>query len=304
MTIRNLEYLFKPRSIAVIGRGKAAGGPDATVEFNLIEGGFKGPVMPVNPDHQSVSGVLAYKGIASLPVTPDLAILTTPLEEAPTLIGELGARGTRAALLLSRDVLQDHSGVKPALLSPEMLRKYPDEGESLRQQILEAAKPYLLRIMGPDHFGYAAPSANVNASLNATRPLSGHIALLCQSAAITRSVIDWATGRNIGFSHVISVGVRWDVDLGDLLDYLLRDGNTRAILMYMENTRNRRKFVSAARAAARVKPVIVLKPRDFRAGPVEDAVYDAVFQRAGILRVNNIEQLFGAAETLATAKPV
>lgn len=304
MTIRNLEYLFKPRSIAVVGRGKPAGDSDATVEFNLIEGGFKGPVMPVNPDHQSISGVLAYKDVASLPVVPELAILTTPLEEAPTLIGELGARGTKAVLLLSREVLQDHRGTKTALLSQDMLRKYPDQGESLKQKILETARPYLLRVMGPDHLGYAVPSANVNASLNSTRPLPGHIALLCQSAAIMRSVIDWATGRNIGFSHAISVGMRWDVDFGDLLDYLLRDGNTRAILMYMENTRNRRKFVSAARAAARVKPVIVLKPRDFRAGSVEDAVYDAVFQRAGLLRVNNIEQLFGAAETLATTKPV
>ena len=304
MTIRNLEYLFKPRSIAVVGRGKPAGDSDATVEFNLIEGGFKGPVMPVNPDHQSISGVLAYKDVASLPVVPELAILTTPLEEAPTLIGELGARGTKAVLLLSREVLQDHRGTKTALLSQDMLRKYPDQGESLKQKILETARPHLLRVMGPDHLGYAVPSANVNASLNSTRPLPGHIALLCQSAAIMRSVIDWATGRNIGFSHAISVGMRWDVDFGDLLDYLLRDSNTRAILMYMENTRNRRKFVSAARAAARVKPVIVLKPRDFRAGPVEDAVYDAVFQRAGLLRVNNIEQLFGAAETLATTKPV
>ena len=304
MTIRNLEYLFKPRSIAVVGRGKQTGGSDATVEFNLIEGGFKGPVMPVNPDHQSISGVLAYKDIASLPVTPDLAILTTPLEEAPALIEQLGARGTKAALLLTREVLQDHHGNKPALLSQDMLRRYPDEGELLRQRILQAAKPHLLRLMGPDHLGYAVPATHLNATLGATRPLPGHIGLLCQSAAIMRSVIDWATSRNIGFSHVISVGMRWDVDFGDLIDYLLRDSNTRAILMYMENTRNRRKFVSAARAAARVKPVIVLKPRDFKAGPVEDAVYDAVFQRAGILRVNNIEQLFGAAETLATAKPV
>ena len=105
MTIRNLEYLFKPRSIAVVGRGKAIGSPDAILEFNLIEGGFKGPVMPVNPDQRSISGVLAYKDIASLPVTPDLAVLTTPLDEAPTLIGELGSRGTKAALLISRDVL-------------------------------------------------------------------------------------------------------------------------------------------------------------------------------------------------------
>lgn len=304
MTIRNLEYLFKPRSIAVVGRGKLPSNPDTTVEFNLIEGGFKGPVMPVNPDYQSVSGVLAYKDIASLPVVPDLAILTTPLEEAPGLLGELGARGTKAALLLSREVLQDHSGDKTALIGQELTQKYPNGVESLKQRILDAAKPYLLRVIGPDHLGYAVPSANVNASLNATRPLVGNIALLCQSAAMMRGIIDWATSRNIGFSHAISVGMRWDVDLGDLLDYLLRDSNTRAILMYMENTRNRRKFVSAARAAARVKPVIVLKPRDFRTGPLEDAVYDAVFQRAGILRVNNIEQLFGAAETLATAKPV
>ncbi len=304
MTIRNLQYLFKPRSIAVVGRGKAANGPDATLEFNLIEGGFKGPVMPVNPDHRSISGVLAYPDVASLPVTPDLAILTTPIDEAPDLIHELGERGTRAALLLSRDVLQDHRGTRAALLSPAMRLKYADEGEFLKRKILAAAKPYLLRVMGPCNIGYAVLSANLNASLSGTRPLRGHIALLCQSAAVMRSVIDWATSRNIGFSHVISVGVRWDVDFGDLLDYLLRDGDTRSILMYMENTRNRRKFVSAARAAARVKPVIVLKPRDFRAGPVEDAVYDAVFQRAGILRVNNIEQLFGAAETLATARPV
>ncbi|HRD50651.1 MAG: bifunctional acetate--CoA ligase family protein/GNAT family N-acetyltransferase [Candidatus Competibacter sp.] len=304
MTIRNLEYLFKPRSIAVVGRGKQAGGPDVTVQFNLIEGGFKGPVMPINPDQQSVSGVLAYRDIASLPVAPDLAILTTSLDEAPTLISELGARGTRAVLLLSREILQDHRGTRTALLSPDLLRSHLDDGESLKQKILEAAKPYLLRIMGPDHLGYAVPSTHLNASLSCTRPLAGHIALLCQSAAVMRSVIDWATSRDIGFSHVISVGMRWDVDFGDLIDYLLRDSNTRAILMYMENTRNRRKFVSAARAAGRVKPVIVLKPRDFRAGPVEDAVYDAVFQRAGILRVNNIEQLFSAAETLATAKPV
>ena len=304
MTIRNLEYLFKPRAIAVVGRGKAADGPHAVVQFNLIEGGFKGPVMPINPDQRSVAGVLSYRDVASLPLAPDLGILTTPLDEAPGLIQQLGERGARAALLLSRDVLQDHRSLKPALLSAELLQKYPDQGEALRQRILDAAKPYLLRVLGPDHLGYAALTGQVNASLSAIRPLSGHIALLCQSAAIMRSVIDWATERGIGFSHAISVGLRWDVDLGDLIDYLLRDGQTRAILMYMESTRNRRKFVSAARAAARVKPVIVLKPRDFRAGPVEDAVYDAVFQRAGILRVNNIEQLFTAAETLATAKPV
>lgn len=304
MTIRNLEYLFKPRSIAVIGSGKSTCGPDAVVEFNMIDGGFAGPVMPVNPDQISISGILAYKDIASLPVTPDLAVLTTPLEQAPRYIHALGERGTRAVLLLSREVLQDRRDVERALLSPELERRHNDGGAALKQQILDAAKPYLLRIIGPDHLGYAVPVSNLNATLNNHCPQRGHIALLCQSAAVMRSMIDWAHSHNIGFSYAVSMGLRWDVDLGDMLDYLLRDHHTRAILIYMENTRNRRKFVSAARAAARVKPVIVLKPRDFRDGAVEDAVYDAVFQRAGILRVDSIEQLFSAAETVDTARPV
>lgn len=304
MTIRNLEFLFKPRSIAVIGRGKQLDSPDAAVQFSLIEGGFKGPVMPVNPDHQSVSGVLAYKDIASLPVVPELAILTTPLKDAPELISKLGAYGTKAVLLLTREILHVHRDPDSAQFGLDTLEKNTEGGVSLKQRILDAAKPYLMRVMGPDHLGYAVPSASVNASLSPIRPLAGGIALLCQSAAIMRGAVDWATSRNIGFSHVISIGMRWDVDLADLMDYLLRDNNTRSILIYMEYTHRRRKFVSAARAAARVKPVIVLKPRDFRAGVLEDAVYDAVFQRVGVLRVNNIEQLFGTAETLATAKPV
>ena len=305
MTIRNLEYLFKPRSIAVLGRGAAMDGPDSQLQFNLIDGGFKGPVMPVNPDRRSVAGVLSYPDIDSLPVAPDLAILTTPLEEAPDYIHQLGARGAKAALLLSREIPPAYRAAEAAALHDPGAAEAPADGDdSLRQRVLDAAKPHLLRVMGPDHLGYIATAAKVNASLNSAKPLPGHIALLCQSAAILRSVLDWATVRGIGFSHAVSVGLRWDVDLGDLVDYLLRDGNTRAILMYMENTRNRRKFVSAMRAAARVKPVIVLKPRDWRGGPVEDAVYDAVFQRAGVLRVNHIEQLFTAAETLATAKPV
>lgn len=305
MTIRNLEYVFKPRSIAVLGRGKAIEGPDSLLQFNLIDGGFQGPVMPVNPDRRSLAGVLSYPDIASLPVAPDLAILTTPLEEAPGHIQELGARGTRAALLLNREIpVAYRTAELAAVRSPEVLEPPADTGDSLKQRVLDAAKPHLLRVMGPDHLGYITAAVKVNASLNVIKPLPGHIALLCQSAAILRSVLDWATQRGIGFSHAVSVGLRWDVDLGDLVDYLLRDGNTRAILMYMENTRNRRKFVSAMRAAARVKPVIVLKPRDLRGDPVEDAVYDAVFQRAGVLRVNNIDQLFTAAETLATAKPV
>ena len=171
MTIRNLEYLFKPRSIAVVGRSQQAGSFDAAVQFNLIEGGFKGPVMPVNPDRQSVSGVLAYQNIASLPVVPELAILTTPLAEAPGLIGELGQRGTKAVLLLTREALQTHRDAQAARLEQATPDQSPDGSDTLKQKILEAAKPYLLRVIGPDHLGYAVPSASVNASLNPTLSL-------------------------------------------------------------------------------------------------------------------------------------
>jgi len=288
MTIRNLNYMFKPRSIAIIGRGAADNGPDAVLQLNLIKAGFKGPVMPVNPDRRAVSGVLTYKDVASLPEVPELAIITTPLETCPTLINELGARGTRAV----------------SLISDELLKSSWSDGAALKQAILDAARPYLLRILGPDRLGMAAPVQLINATLSHSSLLPGHIGLLTQSSAIMRALIKWADERQIGFSHMVSLGARLDVDFSDMLDYLAQDSQTHSILMYLEQVRDPRKFMSAARVAARVKPVIVLKPRNYDELRVEDAIYDAAFRRAGLLRVGTIERLFNSVETVASAKPI
>lgn len=282
MTIRNLNSLFRPASLAVIGHGKPPEARDARLVMNLLRGQFSGPIMPVNPDCQAVQGILAYGSVDELPLTPDLAVITTDQGKLPALIDRLGQRGTRAVLLLGEDLV----------------------AEDQRQAVLEAARPHLLRILGPNDLGLACPTLGLNATLTPTLPKPGHICLMTQSSAISRAVMDWATTRQIGFSHLISVGRKFDVDFADLLDYFTRDNQTRSILLYLESIRDGRKFMSAARAAARIKPVVVLKPRLLNEDPVEDAIYDAAFRRAGILRVKSIEHLFDAAEMLANSKPV
>ncbi|PWV63244.1 bifunctional acetate--CoA ligase family protein/GNAT family N-acetyltransferase [Plasticicumulans acidivorans] len=288
MTIRNLDFLFKPRSVAIIGKGGKDDAPDAHLVSNLMRQGFNGPIMPLNPDRTALRGILCYKDLASLPIAPDLAVITTPMAGAPALISGLGELGTRAVLLLNE----------------ELLKSFEDGGTAMRQALLDAAKPNLIRIAGPDSFGLAAPRAGLNVTLGHTPILPGSLALLSQSCAITRAVLDWAAGHHIGFSHVLSVGAKIDVDFGDMLDYLARDGHVKSILLYLESIHDARKFMSAARAAARVKPVIVLRPSKYRNNPAEDAVYDSAFRRAGILRVSSIEQLFNSVEALGTAKPV
>jgi acetyltransferase len=288
MTIRNLKYMFQPRSIALFGQGQEDNGPDAVILLNLIKAGFQGPVMPVNPHRRAVSGVLTYKAVADLPETPDLAILTMPFGACPALIDALGARGTRAV----------------ALVNDELLKSSRARDAALKQAMLNAARPYVLRILGPDRLGMAVPSHQINATLSQNRLLSGPIGLLTQSSAIMRALLNWAEEHNIGFSHMVPLGARLDVDFSDMLDYLAQDNHTHSILMYLERIRNPRKFMSAARVAARVKPVIVLKPRNYDEGRVEDAIYDAAFRRAGLLRVETIESLFNSVETLASAKPV
>lgn len=288
MTIRNLKYMFNPRSIAIIGKDEKDDGPDTLLETNLIKAGFSGPVMPVNRSRRAVSGVLSYESVALLPEAPDLAIITNPLKECPRLIEELGDLGTRSVVLMNEETLTIRS----------------DQAASLRQALLNAAKPYLLRIIGPDRLGVAVPAHGINATLSHNPILAGKISMLSESSTVIRAVLNWAERRHIGFSHVVSLGARLDVDFSDMLDYLAQDAETRSILMYMERTRNPRKFMSAARIAARIKPVIVLKPRSHGEESVEDAVYDAAFRRAGILRVDTIERLFNSVETLASAKSV
>lgn len=294
MSVRNLEALFQPRSVALIGASDRPNSVGAVVLRNLKAGGFKGPIWPVNPNHARVGGEQAWPDAASLPGVPDLAVICTPAACVPAIVAELGRRGTRAAIVMSAG-----------------LRQAKEEGaQTWESAMLDAARPHLLRIAGPNCLGLLVPGMGLNASFAPGNALPGNIAFVTQSGALATAMLDWANGRGIGFSHFISLGDVADVDFGDVLDYLGSDPATRAILMYMESVTSARKFMSAARAAARNKPVIVVKagraPEGARAAASHtgalaglDLVFDAAARRAGMLRVDTLEDLFGAAETLA-----
>ncbi|MDX1433372.1 MAG: acetate--CoA ligase family protein, partial [Gammaproteobacteria bacterium] len=294
MSIRNLQYLFAPQSVAVIGASNRPHSVGAAVMRNLLSGGFQGPIMPVNPRHRSVAGVLTYADVESLPVTPDLAVICTPARAVPQLVAALGARGTRAVVVLSAGLGDQRC----------------DDGRDLEQAMLDAARPHVLRILGPNCLGLIVPSLGLNASFAHIGAEHGRVALLHQSGALCTALLDWARTNGIGFSHFVSLGDSADVDFGDLLDYLGGDPDAQAILMYVESIKHARKFMSAARAAARNKPVVVVK-----AGRVEegaraaashtgalagsDEVYDAALRRAGMLRVFDTGEMFDAVETLS-----
>jgi acetyltransferase len=293
MTIRNLEYALKPRSVALIGASQRANSVGRTLFENLLAAGFEGPVMPVNPNSAEILGRTAFPSIADLPSVPDLAVIATPAATVPALIDELGRRGTKAAIVISAGFTE-----------------LGDEGVMLQQAMLDAAKPHLLRIVGPNCIGALAPGAHLNASFAPLTPRAGNVAFVTQSGALLTAVLDWADSRGIGFSHLVSLGSMADVDFGDMLDYLANDDATHAILLYIEAITHARKFMSAARAAARSKPVIVCKAGRHADGARaarshsgalagSDAVYDAAFRRAGMLRVFALEELFDAVEMLA-----
>jgi len=287
MTIRNLQYLFQPRSVAVIGASSREHSVGATVYRNILDGGFHGAIYAVNPKHTTLAGRPIYPSVPALPVAPDLAVICTPAATVPDLIAQLGARGTRAAIVLSAGL----------------------DGE-LRQAALDAARPHLLRILGPNCLGMLVPGIGLNASFAPTNALPGRLAFVSQSGALVTTVLDWARTRGIGFSSFVSLGDGSDVDVGDLLDYLAGDPGTDAILLYVESIRHARKFMSAARSAARGKPTLIVK-----AGRVAEAahaafshtgalagadlVYDAALRRAGMLRVLTTEALFDAVAVLA-----
>ncbi len=294
MTIRNLDALFEPKAIAVIGASNRANSVGAVLARNLFGAGFQGPVMPVNPRESAIRSAVNYRSVAELPIAPDLAVIATPPETVPGLIADLGSRGCRAAVVISAGL-----GAKA------------DDGKTLRQHMLEAAQPYLLRVVGPNCIGFISPGRGINASFAHLTPKSGDLAFVTQSGALATAVLDWADHRGIGFSHVVSVGDMSDVDFGDLLDYLALDPKTRAILLYVEAVTSVRKFMSAGRIAARAKPVVVIKSGRSAAGARaakshtgalagSDAVYDAAFRRAGMLRVRTLRELFEAAGTLAS----
>jgi acetyltransferase len=298
VTTRNLEHLFAPRSVAVFGASMRPGRVGSTVWENLVAGGFDGDLWPVNPKYDTIGGARCFPDVAHLPGAPDLAVLCTPPATIAGLVAELGKRGTRAVTLITalRQLGRDDAG-------------------ALTRRMLEAARPYTLRVLGPNCVGVLVPGRGLNASFALGKALPGKLAFVSQSGALVTAVLDWAGSRGIGFSHFVSLGDAADIDFGDLIDYLGSDAQTSAILVYMESVTSPRKFMSAARAAARNKPVVVVKAG--RAGEGaraaashtgallgSDAVYDAAIRRAGMLRVQNTEDLFAAVSILAHARPL
>lgn len=286
MTIRHLEHMLSPTSVVLIGASSKPNSVGGWLARNLASG-FAGPLYFVSPKGGVIEGREVTRSIAELPEAPSLAVISTPAPAVPGIIAELGNRGTRAAVVIT-------AGIKGPI----------------KDAMLEAAGRHCLRIIGPNCIGLMLPEKGINASFSHIAAPKGDLAFLSQSGALITGVLDWAQSRDIGFSHVVSLGDMADVDFGDMLDYLAGDTSSRAILIYMEALHEARKFMSAARRAARSKPVIIIKSGRHAAGARAasshtgslaglDGAYDAAFRRAGLLRVYELEDLFTAAEVLS-----
>lgn len=293
MSIRDLQCLLHARSVAVIGGSSQPGSLGRDLLGNIIDGGFTGAVWAINPKPVEMAGVSWAASLDRMTILPDLAIIVTPAATIPGIVDRLGAAGVKAAVVLSAGFEDD-----PAL------------GAALR----DAAGAHGLRLVGPNTIGLIAPGNALNASFAPKAAREGGLALISQSGAIVAAMIDWAARRPIGFSGIVSVGDMVDVDLGDLIDLFAVDPKTQAILLYLEQVTSPEKFISAARAAARLKPVIAIKAgrtadgaaaarshTGAMAGSAE--VYEAVLERCGVVLVDSLTGLLDAAEVTARLKP-
>lgn len=288
--------MFKPNSVAVIGASEEPGTPGDIVMRNLLAGKFIGPVIPVDENLSTCHGLPVSRAVDTMPLTPDLALICSPPETIPDYVLDLGRRGTQGAVVLSEGVedLPD------------------DERTMLGWAAFSAARMNGMRLLWAGGMGFINPDTGINASLAHTDAEKGRIAFVTQSDSLFTTVLDWANSKNIGFSHYISLGDIQDIGFGTVLDFLNNDAKTKAILLYVEHIKEARTFLSAARATARNKPVLVMKGGRSEAGakglamavnamPGADDVYDAAFRRAGMLRVFDVASLFQTAETIARA---
>lgn len=286
MSQRGLEALLRPESIAVIGASNKPGRAGYLMMRNLLDSGFNGPVLPVTPACRAVCGVLTWRDVASLPMSPDLAILCTHADRNLDLIEQLGERGCKTVIVLSS---------KPQQFA----------------ELKNCAQRFSMRLLGPNSLGILAPWQKLNASFSPVPILPGKLAFISQSAAVANTILDWAQQRAVGFSYFVSLGDSLDIDVDDLLDFLARDSKTSAILLYLEHISDARRFLSASRSASRNKPILVIKSGRSRQAqqllnsPLSlDAAYDAAIQRAGLLRVQDTHELFSAVETLSHMRPL
>jgi len=288
-----LDVFFRPLTVAVVGATETAGSVGRTLLWNLVTSPFGGTVYPVNPKRASVLGVKAYKSIADIPEAIDLAVVVTPPPSVPGIIREAGENGARGAIVIS-------AGFKE--IGPE--------GAALEQQVLAEAQAAKVRVIGPNCLGVMSPLSGMNATFATTIARPGSVAFISQSGALCTAVLDWSLKEMVGFSAFVSVGSMVDVGWGDLIYYLGNDPKTKSIVIYMESIGNARSFLSAAREVALAKPIIVIKPgRSAAAAKAaashtgaltgSDEVLDAAFRRSGVLRVDNIADLFYMAEVLS-----
>ena len=279
MTVRNLDALFRPKSVAVIGASERPRSTGAMVWARVLEGGFAGPLWPVNPKYETLAGHAVIHEAGDLPQAPGVAVICTPPATWPALIHRLGGMGTRAAIIVGE--VRD------------------DDDRLAMRHALAAARPHLLRIVGPGSMGVVSPALGAHLGAPSCTVKAGGVAWVSQSNALTNAVLGWAHARGLGFSHAVALGDEADVDAGDVLDYLASDPGTRAILLELDSVRAARKFMSAARAAARNKPVLAL--RSGRDDPA-DGIYTAAFRRAGMVRVDALDDLLDEIETLGVGR--
>ncbi len=289
MSTYRLKNLLAPRSLALVGASPRQGSVGRSILRNIRNAKFKGEFGLVNKHYAEVDGVGTVGSLSQLPFVPELVVITAPPAAVAGLIEEAGKLGAAGAVIIPAGL--GHGAGSPAEAAERAARKYG------------------MRLIGPNCLGILMPGVDLNASFSAHMPVAGNLALISQSGAIATGMVDWAAQRAVGFSGIVSIGDQIDVDIADLLDYFALDGKTRAILLYVEAIKDARKFMSAARAAARIKPVVVVKSGRMALGAKaaathtgalagSDAVYDAAFRRAGILRVSDLRELFDCAETL------
>jgi acetyltransferase len=293
MPIKKLDSIFRPKRIALIGVSSDLKSVGGITLKNLVGGGFSGVVYPVNPKREAVLGIPCFPDVKSLPKTPDLAVIMTSAKTVPQLVRECGEARINGVIIMS-------AGFKEA----------GEEGKKLEEQVkTEKTKFPDMRIIGPNCLGILVPGLNMNVSFASGLPKMGHVAFISQSGALCTSVLDWAFEANVGFSYFVSIGNSMDVNFGDLIDYFGQDPTTKSIVLYVESITNARTFMSAARAFARKKPIIVYKSGRFPESAAaaashtgamasEDSIYDAVFRRAGIARVFSFGNIFNFTDLI------
>jgi acetyltransferase len=288
-----LDAVFNPENIAVIGATDERGSVGRTLLWNLVSNPFGGTIFPVNPNRKNALGIKAYPTIGDVPAEVDLALIATPARTVPGIVEECAAAGVKSAIIISAG-----------------FREVGEEGKALEQQIKQTAQESQLRIVGPNCLGIMRPPSGLNATFASSMAQEGNVGFISQSGALLTAILDWSYRENVGFSAFVSAGSMLDVDWGDLISYLGADRHTRSIVLYMESIINARSFLSAAREVAQQKPIIVIKAGRTQAAAEaaashtgtltgSDAVLDAAFRRTGVLRVDQIEELFSMAEVLA-----